>query len=173
MAETVPALALRRCAAYGLDYLGYAAIASAGVPVGIVLLRNNVQLSPAQLAVISSVAPAIATGWAAKRESGARHATWGKVKLGVWVDGINGSSPRFAAALVRNIAKIFVPWSLGHVLAFASPSGGWESKDPALIASAAALMVLAPVTGVSLFVGRGRAPHDWIAGTLVRSAPRS
>ncbi len=56
MAETVPALALRRCAAYGLDYLGYAAIASAGVPVGIVLLRNNVQLSPAQLAVISSVA---------------------------------------------------------------------------------------------------------------------
>ena len=61
-----------------------------------------------------------------------------KVKLGVWVDGINGSSPSFAAALVRNIAKIFVPWSLGHVLAFASPSGGWESKDPALIASAAA-----------------------------------
>lgn len=47
-------------------------------------------------------------------ESGARQATWGKRRLGLKVERLDGSRLSFGAALARVLIK-FVPWELAHL----------------------------------------------------------
>ena len=105
----------------------------------------------------------------ARLESGAREATIGKRgrRLRV-VDARTESGVSFGRALLRNAVKIALPWELGHTVAYglfgSSPGAsvpGW------LVAVTVAAYMLPIAYVVTLFVGHGRTPYDWLSGTVV------
>lgn len=164
-------LAGRRVLAYGLDALGYLGIAAAMVPLGVWLYLNAPPTVPQTMA-ISAIPPVLAAAWAAWAESRPAGATWGKRRLGLRVQ--NGSdaagSPGFGRAFVRNLAKIAIPWQLGHQVAIGAASGAFDDGDPATIgATIATYLVMFGLAGSTL-LGRGRGLHDRVAGTRVADA---
>lgn len=160
-------LPLARAAAYGLDAVGYAGIAAAMVPFG---LASNAVWGPPPRPVIlalSVIPPAVATVWAARAESGGRHATWGKRRLGILVEGT--AQPLDAGrALLRNAVKILLPWQLGHVVTLGAVYGDFDTMRPGTIIATALLYPLMAVFAVMLLRRGGRGPHDLLAGTRVR-----
>ncbi len=77
----------------------------------------------------SAVPPLAATIIAARAESGPKRATWDKRRLGLAVAAQEGT-PHFGRALAHNVVKIFVPWNLGHLVAFAGAWGAFERNAP-------------------------------------------
>jgi len=158
-------LLMRRARAYARDSLGYALIAVAEVPIGLMLSRRRTAPSPLLVAVLSSVPPVGATVWAAIKESGAGSATWGKRAEGLWVVSANGE-PGIGQMLARNAVKILAPWTLGHIVGFGAASGGFEEK-PGTMAALGLLIPLTTSTALLAAAGSGAALHDRVAGTRV------
>ncbi|ATG53125.1 hypothetical protein CFK38_05790 [Brachybacterium vulturis] len=161
-------LARRRCLAHLLDCAGYLGIAAATIPVG-VLLATTTDLGSSRLYghLASAVPPAIATVIAARAESGPHRATWGKRRQGLTVQAADGTALGTGPALARNLAKIFLPWQLGHVCAVGAAWGGFEDGDALTIGASIAVY---PVIGIYVWTGlhgSGRGPHDVLAGSSV------
>ena len=162
-------LAPRRARAYGRDCLGYLAIAVATVPIGVVAVMNGWSDHPVFLGILSSVPPVLATLIAARAESGPSAATWGKRREGLRVTTGSGT-PGIGRALARNTAKIAIPWSLGHLVAFSAASGRLDGGDAVAMGGTILVDVLLVVMVAMTVAGAGRPPHDRVAGTRVITA---
>jgi uncharacterized RDD family membrane protein YckC len=161
-------LARRRCLAHLTDCVGYLGIAAATIPVGMVVAtRTELGSRPLYGHLISVVPPLLATVVAARAESGPRRATRGKRRQGLEVIGTGGEAPTPREALVRNAAKILLPWQLGHTTAISAAWGGFEKGDPLAYGSSAAVYLLIGVYAWTGLRGSGRGPHDRLAGTHV------
>lgn len=170
-------LAARRTRAYSVDALGYLGVAAATIPLGLAVNASIDEPSMPLVLTLSAIPPVVATVWAARQES-SRGATWGKRRLGLRVlavpsDGAadrarKAPSPR--RALVRNAAKIGIPWQLGHCVAVGAAFDGFETGDPlTLAATAVTYPLLAAMIG-TVWWGSGRGLHDRIARTRVEEA---
>jgi uncharacterized RDD family membrane protein YckC len=130
--------------------------AVAGVPPGTGLLGYNVI---ALLLVVLPVTLALTA-----LEAGVFEATPGKLRVGLRVR-VAGSGARIGhlRSLARNLLKLGLPWTLAHLAVLALVTA------PAADAAAGALIaVIVPASYVvSLFVGSGRTPYDWLTGTVV------
>ena len=161
-------LARRRCLAHLTDCAGCLGVAASMLPLGAVIVRTTDLASrPLFGHVISVVPPVIATVVAARAESGPPRATWGKRRQGLEVVGAGGGAPTPREALVRNAAKILVPWQLGHTVAIGAAWGGFEKRDPVTCASALAVYGLIGWFAWTGLRRDGRGPHDRLAGTRV------
>lgn len=99
-------------------------------------------------------------------ECGRYEATPGKLKLGlrVRVDP-TGERITWQRSLLRNLLKLGVPWSLGHMAGIAvAAGGGIDAQIGAILSMAVPIAYL-----VTLFVGDGRTIYDRLAGTMVIS----
>lgn len=166
-------LAVRRAGAYALDCCTYFVIASATVPVGLIVNRLAGVPSHGLVLVMSAIPPAIATLWAARVESARHRATlgkrWQKLIVVPATDGLDESDQRirFGQALLRNSLKILVPWQLGHIMAIEAMYGGFENREPLALGAAVIFYPLVGVFAWLLLRDEGRGPHDRIAGTRV------
>ena len=102
-------------------------------------------------------------------ESSAREGSLGKrVRRLRVVDVATGDRVSFWRALARNIMKIAAPWMIGHAAVFGIVASSDASAVPTAVWIVTAVAYILPVTYlVSLFVGSGRTPYDWAAGTAV------
>jgi len=164
-------LARPRALGYLADCVGYVGIAAAMVPLGAIVHANtDLGADPAYAYLASTVPPAIAAVLAARAESGPRRATWGKRRQGLVVAGLDGETLSLGRALGRNVAKIFVPWQLGHMTAIGAVQGGFNRGDPVLYAVSFASYAVIGVYAWTGLRGSGRGVHDMIAGSQVTSA---
>lgn len=99
-------------------------------------------------------------------ECGRYEATPGKLKLGlrVRVDP-TGERLSWQRSLLRNLLKLGLPWTLGHLAAIAVATGGGIDAQIGAIVS----MAVPVAYVVSLFLGDGRTIYDRLAGTMVIS----
>ena len=99
-------------------------------------------------------------------ECGRYEATPGKLKFGlrVRVDP-TGERISWQRSLLRNLLKLGVPWSLGHLAAIALAAGGGVDAQIGAILSMAVPIAYV----VTLFVGDRRTIYDRLAGTMVIS----
>lgn len=158
-------LAGRRIGAYLLDCIGYLGVAAAELPIGFWAFQQGWGTNPVLMAVLSSIPPVAATAIAALGEAGERRSTWGKRRLGIRVD-FTGEAG-LGRALVRNTVKIFLPWTIGHVVAFRAANGAFQAPDAITITATIATYAIFGVFGVMGGFGSGRGPHDRLAGTQV------
>ncbi|HEX5596934.1 MAG TPA: RDD family protein [Micromonosporaceae bacterium] len=163
-------LAVRRIAAWSIDWLIIIGYAAALVPVGLLLHYNSVSLPTGAwnlLSFLLLIAPV--TGWLAMWEAGPHSASPGKrlMRLRVWAG--PGSPAPFSRTLLRNALKVALPWELGHIAAFtlASPTAIGPGADAAAVSGIAACTIAAGYAA-SLFIGSGLTPYDRLAGTTVR-----
>ena len=162
-------LAVRRLAAWCVDWLAILAYAALLVPIGVLLVAHSVSLPPAVWNAISFgglITPA--TLWLTVWEHGRHGATPGKRLLGLRVSTGVGGRPGLARALARNAVKVALPWELGHTAAFtlAAPA----TPTAVGLAGSACGLLACGIVGVyvaSLFVGARRTPYDRAAGTRV------
>lgn len=165
---------LRRLAAWCIDWgciLGWVAlVAVVAVPLvlaqrGSLALTGNVAVENL-LAFAVTVAPVTAAF--AVLES--RGATLGKRALRIAVRA-GESVPSLRATAVRNLIKLALPWTLGHLVVFrlaASDGAAPWWVVPVLVAAYA----LPVASVVSLFRRDGRTPYDALSGTrVVQVAP--
>ena len=97
-------------------------------------------------------------------ECGRYEATPGKLKFGlrVRVDP-TGARLSWQRSLLRNLLKLGVPWSLGHLAAIAlAAGGGIDAQIGALLSMAVPIAYL-----ITLFTGDGHTVYDRLAGTMV------
>ena len=97
-------------------------------------------------------------------ECGRYEATPGKLKFGlrVRVDP-TGARLSWQRSLLRNLLKLGVPWSLGHLAAIAlAGGGGVDAQIGAILSMAVPIAYL-----ITLFTGGGRTVYDRLAGTMV------
>ncbi|MFI9574844.1 RDD family protein [Microbispora rosea] len=162
--------AWRRIAAWLIDWLLILILPLLLVPVGVAVYSAGLRLPVGLLNLISFlllIAPV--TLWCASRESGRFQATPGKRARGlIVVDAHSGRPIGFGPALLRNTAKIALPWELGHTVAYGFAAAG---RNPS-----ASLMVLTIVVYVIMFAWLGalflpstRTPYDLLGGTRVVS----
>jgi uncharacterized RDD family membrane protein YckC len=99
-------------------------------------------------------------------ECGRYEATPGKLKFGLRVRrDPSGERVSWQRSLLRNVLKLGVPWSLGHLAAIAlAGGGGIDAEIGAVVSMAVPVAYL-----VSLFIGDGRTIYDRLAGTMVIS----
>ena len=99
-------------------------------------------------------------------ECGRYEATPGKLKFGLRVrrDPM-GERISWQRSLLRNLLKLGVPWSLGHLAAIALAAGGGIDAQIGAVLS----MAVPVAYVVSLFLGDGRTIYDRLAGTMVIS----
>lgn len=161
-------LAGRRAAAYAHDCIGYAAIAGCTVPLGLIAHASGWGSKRTFVLAASAVPPIAATLLAARREADTG-ATWGKRRYGLTVTDRQGSVPGFGRSLLRNTAKVAVPWQFGHTLAVGAAFGGFDRRDPLTLAAAWATYPLLAAMAASVVFGKGRALHDRVAQTEVKS----
>ena len=128
----------------------------AGVPPGTGLLGYNLL---ALLLVVLPVTLALTA-----LEAGGFEATPGKLRVGLRVR-VAATRARIGhvRSLARNLLKLGLPWTLAHLAVLAVVT------VPTPDAAAGALIaIVVPTTYlVSLFVGSGRTPYDWLTGTVV------
>jgi uncharacterized RDD family membrane protein YckC len=99
-------------------------------------------------------------------ECGRYEATPGKLKFGLRVRrDPTGERITWARSLLRNLLKLGVPWTLGHLAAIALANGGGIDAQIGAIASMAVPIAYV----VTLFVGGRRTIYDRLAGTMVIS----
>jgi len=163
-------LAVRRIAAWSVDWLVIVGYAAALVPLGLLLNDRSVQLSSLAWNLISFgllIVPV--TVWLAAWEAGPRAATPGKRLARLRVLANDGRPPGFGRSLARNGLKVALPWELGHTAAFVLAT---SSADGAVMTAASICGITACVIVLgylaSLFVGSGRTPYDRVTGTSVR-----
>jgi uncharacterized RDD family membrane protein YckC len=164
-------LAVRRIAAWCVDWLIIIGYAAALVPLGLLLAAWSVRLSPAAWNAVSFlllVAPV--TGWLAFWEAAPRGASPGKRLLRLRVRTAAGSAPPLARALVRNALKVALPWELGHTAAFTLASA--PAPGPAqVVAMGCGVAACLVVAGYAVSLVFGRTPYDRVAGTWVVRGP--
>ncbi len=168
-ARTVPRvhpLARDRVLAYGMDCVLYFGLAVATVPAGLLAHQLGWGGSRAFVVAASSVPVLAATLYATARESGAAAATWGKRRLGLTVRAPAGR-PGAGRALARNVVKIGLPWTLGHLVAIGAATGGFETGDLLTLAATVVTYPLLAVMVGTVALGAGRGLHDRLAGTGV------
>lgn len=145
-----------------------AVVAAVGVPL--YLAGKTDDLSSAAGNVVSAVILVLpVTIVLALLESGRQEATVGKRsrRLRV-VDAETGATVPFRRTFLRNVLKIAVPWSLGHVVVYGWTQPGATGVVPIwLWVVTAAAYALPVVFLTTLFVRRGRTPYDWAARTIV------
>jgi uncharacterized RDD family membrane protein YckC len=165
----------RRITAWLIDWLCILVVPVGLIPVGLLALNAGVDVPPSMLnAGAFGLVIVPATLWAAWRESSPRGATPGKRfrRLRV-VDSATGEGVTFGRGLIRNTAKIAVPWELGHTAAFGfanasvAGQGGTDSVGTWLWAVTAAAYAIVIVDVAALFVGSGRTPYDRLSRTRV------
>jgi uncharacterized RDD family membrane protein YckC len=173
-AAAPPALALRRIAAWAVDWLIVSGYAIVLVPLGLLLVDSGVrlpQLAWNALAFTLLILPV--TVWLAGWERGRRGATPGKRLLRLRTSGPGGSGLGWRRALARNALKVALPWELGHTAAFALADPATTTTDPTVvlgIVGGTAACLVAGVWVTSLFVRSGRTPYDLATSTRVRPA---
>lgn len=160
----------RRTEGYLVDCIGYLGLAALELPLGLALKDTALASSPLFLAIASSVPPAAATLIAARSESGTDGATWGKRRAALTVKDVSGGELDFGRALWRNTIKIFVPWSLGHVVAFRAADGGFERGDALTLVATGLVYAWLAATAVTALFEAGRSVHDRLSGTTVSSS---
>lgn len=97
-------------------------------------------------------------------EAGVYEATPGKLRVGLRVRvAANGARIGYLRSLARNLLKFGLPWTLGQLAILALVT------VPTPDAAAGVLIAVAVPASylVSMFVGRGRTPYDWLTGTMV------
>ena len=102
-------------------------------------------------------------------ECGRYEATPGKLKFGLRVrTDPTGQRITWQRSLLRNLLKLGLPWSLGHLAGIAvAAGGGIDAQIGAILSMAVPIAYV-----VSLFFGDGRAVYDRLAGTMVISTER-
>lgn len=161
-------LAVRRTLAYATDAVSYLGVAAATVPLGLLVRRTVGEPSRGLVLALSALPPAIATAWAAHRESSTHGATWGKNRFELRVvseEGTHRLSP--GRAIVRNVVKIGGPWQLGHVVAVSAAFGGFDQRDPLTIGSTIICYPLLGLMSSLVICGSGRGLHDRLARSCV------
>jgi uncharacterized RDD family membrane protein YckC len=160
----------RRLRSWWWDYLAILAwLAITALALGLPNVAGWIDLEPvwsrpiaADLALtLITVVPYFA--YLVITESGPAHATWGKRRSHLMVEGVDGSvvHPRHIA--VRNLVKV-LPWQLGHMSAMRFAAGTQMGLAAAF--NAMSLILLIAVAGPALAGRRGL--HDRIAGTNVQ-----
>lgn len=99
-------------------------------------------------------------------EAGPYEATPGKLKFGLRVRrDPSGERISWLRSLLRNLLKLGLPWTLGHLAVISVlAAGGTDAIIGALVAVAVPVGYL-----VSLLTGDGRTIYDRLAGTMVIS----
>lgn len=162
-------LAARRLRAYARDCAGYALIALAELPVGLLIARRAREPGPILVAALSSIPPLAATLWAAAAEGRAPHATWGKRAECLRVCS-TASVVGTGQMIVRNSIKIALPWTLGHVVAFGASSGRLDRGDRLIWLALVTNIALTTATAVLALTGSGRTIHDRVSRSRVVDA---
>lgn len=182
---TMPAPPLQRILAGLLDWvciLGWLAVAAL---IGVPLHLGGVRFGPLGLNVVAMLVGVVPVTVAmslfeAGRRGGTPGKRWRRLRVVRWSPRPSTSSGHLPAdrlsaqrrigvgqSLLRNVAKIGVPWTLGHVVAIALV-GGLTSAWVWVLT----VIVYALVIGylVTLFVGDHRTPYDRLAATTVVQA---
>jgi hypothetical protein len=145
-------IAVRRLAAWFVDWLFIAAYAAALIPAGL-LLNRAVTMPVAALNVMAFfVLVAPVTVWLAWWEY-AKSATPGKRLLRLRVT----PRPRFGKALARNVLKVALPWEVAHTGVYLLTKS--DQQAVGMVLSVGAQLVILWLV-VTLFVGDGRTPYD-------------
>lgn len=161
-----------RLIAWLIDWLCLLAWVAVTAAVGVTLDVTGVtpDLSRGALNIIATVIVVVpVTGAFALLESSGWEATVGKRtrRLRV-VDAESGSPVPFRRTLRRNFVKIALPWMIGHAVVFEIVTRDAAGQVPGwLWVATAGAYVLPAFYVVSLFIGRGRTPYDWVSRTTV------
>ncbi len=164
-------LLARRTRAYLLDSCGYAGVALATVPLGLVFQRRGWGDNRGLVLAVSAIPPLVATVIASVQEAGPDAATPGKRRERLSVTDTTGRPLTLGRALLRNLTKIFIPWQLGHLVAIGARFDGFARRDPLTLAATALTYPLVGAAVAAVARGSGRGLHDRVAGTLVRGRP--
>lgn len=156
-----------RIRAWLLDWLVILAWVALTTVVGAGLWLAGLRLGPVGLNLIATVSVVlpVCVGFALL-EAGPAQATWGKRRHGLRVvRAADGGRIGLVRAMVRNLIKIGVPWSLGHAVAIALATGSDWSVGLGL---ATVLAYGLPALFVLMLILPGhRPPYDLVAGTVV------
>ena len=101
-------------------------------------------------------------------ESSRMRASFGKRAAGLIVADHAGARLSFARALVRNALK-FVPWELGHMVAWQAASSG-DAGPPAWVWVPAVTANVVVLWWLGTMLATGTTPYDRWAGTQIRLA---
>lgn len=157
-------LAALRSRAYLEDCLRYLGMAVALVPFGVLVQRRGTR-SRAAVVGLSALLPVAATVMAAVQES--HLGTPGHRRAGLVVLDDQGRPPALGRALLRNTAKIGVPWQLGHLVGVGAAYGGFERRDHWTLVPTAVVYPWFAAVAAGVALGSGRALHDRLTGTHV------
>jgi hypothetical protein len=161
-----------RLLAWGVDWLCILVWVAITAAVGIPLYLSGVTTG-LSLAVVNVVAAFVlvvpVTLGLAWLESGTREASPGKrarrlrvVRFGT------GARVSLWRALMRDTLKVAVPWTIGHAAVYGIVASGGEGTVPVQVWLLTAVAYILPIAYVvTLFVGSGRTPYDWVADTAV------
>jgi uncharacterized RDD family membrane protein YckC len=162
----------RRAAAFAFDYLwivGWLAIVVVG-GIGVRQLAPGLAVSVfadpvrGQLVAFGMVTLPISAVFA-MAEAAPRGATWGKRRLGLRVEGLDGRAIGIGRSALRTALK-FLPWELSHaaIWRFTIPGSVPESVPVGLLAIA---WTLVGVNLVAALAGSRRTLYDRLSGTRV------
>ena len=165
----------RRLTAWLIDWLVILAWVAVTAAIGVPLYAAGVtdSMGPLALNVVSAVVVVVPVvlglAWA---EASRHQASPGKrVRRLRVADAGTGDRVSFGRALLRNLLKIGLPWTIGHAAVIAVV---FDSADGPTGAAAWTLLALAYVLPflyvIALFVGDGRTPYDRVARTRVVAA---
>jgi len=161
-----------RLIAWGIDWLCVSAwvavIAAVAVPLSLAGVTGGLSLVALNVLgdTVLVIPVTICFAWL---ESSDREATIGKRRRGLKVvDADTGSRVPLRRTLLRNALKIAVPWIIGHAVVYEIFQTNKAGHIPRWVGVATAgAYILPAVYAVSLFVGQGRTPYDWVSRTAV------
>jgi uncharacterized RDD family membrane protein YckC len=162
-------LLLRRVGAYALDIIGLFVLLA---PSGQVLLWlggtiPNSGPTIAQTILWNFSLPA----WLyfIVSDASAAGATIGKRVLGITVSRIDGARLIWHQALLRTTVKL-LPWELVHIAAFALSTDLTQFRPAQMVGVAFANLLIVVYLLLAGFSRGQRSLHEYVAGTMVRSA---
>ena len=170
----VRALAVRRLLAFAVDWLVIAAWGAA--LFGLLMLvwdghpprPRNAWTAHAR-GLLAMTLPVLLY-FAFSEASGAR-ASLGKRALGLVVSHEHGGRLPFAPALLRNALK-FIPWELGHLVAFQSVFSG-EGEPQAWVWGPAMVSFATVAWWAAVLFSSGRTPYDrWVHARIARAGDK-
>ena len=166
-------LAIRRLAAFAIDYLCIAAYIGCLTFVSMTFLVSDFappdQLLGKLTGHLQGFILLTLPVWLyfTLQEHSSAQATFGKRALKLRVEDLSASKPGFARSAIRNAIR-FLPWEIAHAAIWYVPGRPFFDHMPVInlaICSTALIVALGFV--VFLFVGSGRTPYDFVAGTKV------
>ncbi|MCH9685176.1 MAG: RDD family protein [Deltaproteobacteria bacterium] len=160
---------LRRLLAVSVDWLFIVAwgVALFGIVIGVNASGHLTPQSPLQaqlLGFTTMTLPVVVT--MSVLESSKMQATPGKRLLRLRVCRTDGERVSLLRAIGRNALK-FLPWELGHGLAWTLAMGG-DADPPMWLLALGILATLGPAWWVIALWRRGHTPYDRASGTVVQ-----